>query len=526
MLSPQTIKRFRRFRQFRRSWWSLIMLAALYILSLGAELFCGSRPLAIRHQGRWYWPLFAFHAEGQFIPGGGANQADYLKLHRQGAFKDSLVIWPVIRNDPYRIIPQDEIAPHLRWHLQLVPQPRVAGLVVGADLVVRSGGGLEALLPPDCLPLAGRRLDELWELPDGLLDQIAARIAGKACAGAQFVVAPVRGGVAGLPPVRVVLAQSGARARGRASIRMRLFEDAGPSIARVRQWWFEPGAVRPRNDADGFEALPPDLRWQSQQLLEHGREDAVECVVDGAQFTLECGRENARFPFRPFAGHWLGLDDAGRDVFARIFYALRLSLNFGMILVVCSLAGGSLAGMAQGYLGGKCDMIGQRLTEIWSALPFLYIMILMGAIYGTGFLLLLACYALFNWIGISYYMRAETLRLKKMPYVEAARCLGVPGWRIVLRHILPNALVPLITFFPFSLVGAVGALAALDYLGFGLPPPVPSLGELLAQAQAQRHAWWLILYPSMALFAVMILGVFIGEGVRNAFEPRTRQVLK
>ena len=150
---------------------------------------------------------------------------------------------------------------------------------------------------------------------------------------------------------------------------------------------------------------------------------------------------------------------------------------------------------------------------------------ILGSVYGPSFWLLLVCYAMFNWIGMSYYMRAELLRLRAN-LVESARCLGLPGWKIVLKHILPNALVPIVTFFPFSLVGAVGALAALDYLGFGLPAPTASLGQLLQQAQSQRWAWWLILYPSLALFIVMLLGVFVGEGVREAFDPKRQSRLK
>ena len=158
---------------------------------------------------------------------------------------------------------------------------------------------------------------------------------------------------------------------------------------------------------------------------------------------------------------------------------MRSALNFGLLLVFLSVTGGPFAGMLQGDRGGWTDLLGQRLTEIWSAVPFLYVMVLMGSLYGSSFSLLLFCYGLFNWIGISHYMRAETLRLRKMPYVEAARCLGLSGWQIALKHILPNALVPLITLFPFSLVGAIGSLAALDYLGFGLPPPTPSLPSII-----------------------------------------------
>jgi microcin C transport system permease protein len=174
----------------------------------------------------------------------------------------------------------------------------------------------------------------------------------------------------------------------------------------------------------------------------------------------------------------------------------------------------------QGYIGGKFDLRGQRGIEIWEALPFLYVMILMGSVFGPSFELLLIIYALFSWIGISYYMRGEFLKLRKQPFVEAAHCLGLSSARIMGRHILPNALVPVITFFPFSLVSAIGALSALDYLGFGLPPPTPSWGELFAQAQEFRYAWWLVLYPFLALFLVGLLGVFVGEGIRAAFDPR------
>ncbi|MBU4199678.1 MAG: ABC transporter permease subunit [Verrucomicrobia bacterium] len=223
---------------------------------------------------------------------------------------------------------------------------------------------------------------------------------------------------------------------------------------------------------------------------------------------------------RPVRGHPLGIDSAGRDVLARILYGLRISLSFGFLLVVVTMGVGILVGAFQGYYGGAVDIVGQRLIEIWDALPFLYILILMGSVFGSSFGLLLVCYGLFNWVGISYYQRAEFLRLRRMAFVEAARCMGISPLKIMFQHILPNALVPVITFFPFSLVGAIGLLAALDYLGFGLPPPTPSWGELLTQAQEYSWAWWLALYPSLALFLVMLLGVFVGEGVRAAFDPR------
>jgi microcin C transport system permease protein len=246
----------------------------------------------------------------------------------------------------------------------------------------------------------------------------------------------------------------------------------------------------------------------------------MRIIVDGRQYRLSFVKEDVRFPFPPIKGHLMGIDSAGRDVMARVLYGLRISLTFGLLLSGCAMILGIAAGAIQGYRGGLFDITAQRMIEIWSALPFLYVMILMGSIYGRSFVLLLFCYGIFNWIGISYYVRAEFLTLRKREFVEAAKCMGIPSYKIIFRHILPNALVPVITFFPFSLVGAIGALAALDYLGFGLPPPTPSWGELLYQAQEYRWAWWLILYPSVALFVVMLLGVFVGEGVRNAYDPK------
>ena len=230
--------------------------------------------------------------------------------------------------------------------------------------------------------------------------------------------------------------------------------------------------------------------------------------------------EPAVFPFRPVPGHPFGFDDAGRDVFALVLHATRIALSFGLLLTFASLLLGVAAGAVQGYFAGWTDLAGQRLTEIWSALPFLYVVIFLGNAFGRSFGLLLVCYALFNWIGTAAYVRAEFLRLRGRPFVEAARVQGLPPRRIMLRHVLPNALTPLVTLFPFLLVGAIGSLAALDYLGFGLPAGTPSWGELLQQAQGARGAWWLVLWPSLALFLVMLLGVFVGEGLRDAFDPK------
>ena len=232
------------------------------------------------------------------------------------------------------------------------------------------------------------------------------------------------------------------------------------------------------------------------------------------------------FPFRPCKEHPFGIDAGGRDVYARVVHGMRIALLFGVILAASGMFIGLVVGAVEGYFGGKTDMAMQRFTEIWSAVPFLYVMIFIGSTMGRSFTILLVCYAIFNWIGVSYYMRAEFLRLRSRTFVEAAKVQGFSSARIIFGHILPNALTPLITLFPFLLMGAIGSLAALDFLGFGLPPMTPSCGELMNQAQQFRYAWWLILFPALALFIVMLLTVLVGEGLRDAFDPRQKSKLE
>ena len=240
----------------------------------------------------------------------------------------------------------------------------------------------------------------------------------------------------------------------------------------------------------------------------------------------ELGLGEISFPFRPCWKHPFGIDAGGRDVFARVVHGTGIALAFGLVLAFSGMLIGLVVGAVEGYFGGKTDIACQRFTEIWSAIPFLYVMIFIGSTVGRSFPILLACYAVFNWIGVSYYMRAEFLRLRSRTFVEAAKCQGFSATRIIFGHILPNALTPMITLFPFLLMGAIGSLAALDFLGFGLPAMTPSCGELMSQAQQFRWAWWLILFPALMLFTVMLLTVFVGEGLRGAFDPRQKSKLE
>ncbi len=226
-------------------------------------------------------------------------------------------------------------------------------------------------------------------------------------------------------------------------------------------------------------------------------------------------------PHAPSRQHWLGTDNTARDVLVRLIYGFRICMLFALSLALSDAVLGILIGGIQGFLGGKVDITVQRLIEIWSALPFLYVVILLGSIYGSGFGMLLFVMALFEWIGLSYYMRGEFFRIKSMNYVKAARALGLGPVRIFLNQILPNALTPVITILPFSVVGGISALTALDFLGFGLPPPMPSWGELLTQGLQNLQSPWIAVSTVTALFLTLLLATFIGEGVREAFDPKS-----
>lgn len=225
-------------------------------------------------------------------------------------------------------------------------------------------------------------------------------------------------------------------------------------------------------------------------------------------------------PSPPSSQNWLGTDDRGRDIFTRLLYGYRISFTFALIITFTSMFFGVIIGALQGYLGGFFDLTMQRLIEIFSALPFLYIVIIIGSSLGTSFLTLLILFTIFDWIGISYFIRSEYLKLRETQFVEAAKSLGVSNWKIMFRHILPNALTPIITFIPFDLIGAIFSLSALDYLGFGLPAPTPSWGELMRQGMSNIFSYWLSLYPAIALFGVLLLIAFVGEGIRDAFDPK------
>lgn len=225
-------------------------------------------------------------------------------------------------------------------------------------------------------------------------------------------------------------------------------------------------------------------------------------------------------PSAPTKENWLGTDDLGRDVLARLIYGMRYSLLFGLILTTLSSAVGIFAGAVQGYFGGKLDLFAQRFLEIWGSLPQLFVLIIVSSLIAPGFWTLLFVLLLFSWTALVPVVRAEFLRARNFDYVRAAYALGVPHLKIIFRHVFPNAMVATLTYLPFILSGAVVSLTALDFLGFGLPPGSPSLGDLVRQGKENLQAPWLAASAFVSLAFLLTALVFIGEAVRDAFDPR------
>jgi microcin C transport system permease protein len=218
--------------------------------------------------------------------------------------------------------------------------------------------------------------------------------------------------------------------------------------------------------------------------------------------------------------NWLGTDDGGRDVLARLIYGFRISVLFGLALTIASSVIGVAAGAVQGYFGGWTDLLFQRVIEIWTSIPSLYLLLIISSVLVPGFFVLLGILLLFSWVSLVGLVRAEFLRGRNFEYIQAARALGVSNATIIWRHLLPNAMVATMTFLPFILSSSVMTLTALDFLGFGLPPGSPSLGELLSQGKANVQAPWLGLTGFFSIAIMLSLLIFIGEAVRDAFDPR------
>lgn len=362
-LSPLNQRRWHNFCANRRAWWSLVIFAVLFGLSLFAELIANDKPIVVQHRGELYFPVFKFYPETAF---GG-------DFRTEAVYRD-----------------------------------------VEVQCLIQTGGAELCLDDPD---------DAMAQAATGMVD-------------------------------------------------------GTPVVAGWMIWPIIPYSYNTVNDLGGPAPSAPD------------------------------------------ANHWLGTDDTARDVAARVIYGFRLSILFALVVTLLTSVIGIAAGAVQGFFGGLTDLIFQRVIELWGSMPSLYIIIIVAAIFQMNFWLLVFLMTLFGWTALVGVVRAEFLRARNFEYVRAARALGVSNVTIMFRHVLPNAMVATLTLLPFIITGTIGGLAALDFLGFGLPSSAPSLGELTLQAKQNLQATWLG-FSAFFTFAIMLsLLVFIFEGVRDAFDPR------
>ena len=274
-------------------------------------------------------------------------------------------------------------------------------------------------------------------------------------------------------------------------------------------------------DADFGGDFPTPADYKDKLILENIEKDgwAIWPPIRFSFNTVDYDL-NSPTPSAPSTRHWLGTDDEGRDILVRIVYGLRLSIVFAFLLTAISSIIGIFAGAIQGYFGGKLDIFTQRFMEIWESLPQLFVLIIIASIFTPTFWTLLLILILFSWVNLTGVVRAEFLRARNLEFVLAAKALGVSNSRIMFRHILPNAVIATITFVPFILSEAIVALTALDFLGFGLPYEYPSLGDLVRQGKDNLQAPWIGLSIFVVLATLLTLLIFIGEGVRDAFDAR------
>lgn len=523
LLDPNTRRRLARFGKIRRAKWSLFFLVGIFVLSLLANFVANDRPLFVKANGKLYFPVFRFYPESEFTGSAINSRPRYKELEKTPLFeenRENWMLWPPVRYGPEESLSPDQIEVDPTLTLIFSREDQLAAVDLDATLTIqRSRGAAGYYGERTELALRGKALESGGvRVPEPIRENIALRLANEPAPalsavneeGIDFSLSAFTPGRAAPRLVRVAMERRADDSSAEKAI-------LSPEMEFLR----DPPKV--------WETLAEETRNAVLAVAEKALyvpQEPFSLSTTEGKISVQFQRETVEFPFRPVKGHAFGLDNSGRDVGVRILYATRTALLFGILLVLFTYAIGIFLGAVQGYFGGRIDMFGQRLTEVWESMPFLLIMILLSSIYGRSFLLLGFVYGIFNWIGISYYIRAEFLRLRKLPFVEAAKVMGIGRWKIMFSHIFPNALVPIITFFPFALVGAIFMLTALDYLGFGLPPGTPSWGNLLDQGQSQAYAWWLTLYPSLALFLVSLLGIFIGEGIRAAFDPRTDSKLE
>jgi len=420
--------KFQKFNSDKRARYSLVVLAAIFFLTLPAEFLCNVRPILLMVDGKPFSPIALTYSEQDF---GGP-----------------LLSEPDYKSERFLRILKGE-SPDSSTDLSLSDFDDEEGLSLGLGDFDEEGE--EASSAPLILTLEDFEEDDsLTPLPETKKETVS---------------------------------------------------DAPATALKARDYWM----------------LWPPVRYDYKYIPSHSKTGRValaapyETLSSDYSMTIASSWQD---------GHYLGTDDRGRDVLARLIYGFRISMIFGLSLAVTGTILGCLLGGIQGFFGGWVDLIGQRLTEMWGSIPRLYILIILSALLTPSVWLLFGILNLTAWMGMAAYIRAEFLKGRNLEYVKAAKALGVSNFRIMGKHILPNSLTPVITFFPFEVTAGILALVSLDFLNLGVPSPAPSIGELLSQGKTNLQAIWILVPTFVVLTGALTLLTFVGDGIRNAFDPR------
>jgi microcin C transport system permease protein len=420
--------KFQKFNRDKRARYSLIVLMAIFFLTLPAEFLCNVRPILLVVDGKPYLPILLTYSEQDF---GGP-----------------LLSEPDYKSERFLSILKGE-SPDASSDMDLSDFDEGDGLSLSMGDF--DEGEEEATSAPLILTL------EDFEEDDSLTP---------------------------LPETK-----------------KEIIPDAPTTPLKARDYWM----------------LWPPIQYDYKYIPSHSKTGRVALA---APYQVPSADKARVIPSSWQDGHYLGTDDRGRDVLARLIYGFRISMIFGLSLAVTGTLLGCLLGGIQGFFGGWIDLIGQRLTEMWGSIPRLYILIILSALLTPSVWLLFGILNLTAWMGIAAYIRAEFLKGRNLEYVKAARALGVSNFRIMGKHILPNSLTPVITFFPFEVTAGILALVSLDFLNLGVPSPAPSIGELLSQGKTNLQAIWILVPTFVVLTGALTLLTFVGDGIRNAFDPR------
>ncbi len=517
-LSPQLKERIEKFKRSRRAYWSLILLTTFFVLSLPAEWICNDKPFVVKYDGNWYWPMFREYTKRDF------GIESNLPIKDYHTFLKSLEPESKTTSTAAAISEMDRLLYELygdddeQVDIEALARRQEAG-----ENVYRLG----AAPPPPARQTADNLVYELYGDDNEQVDieaLVQRQDAGRNVYSRADTPPATRQPVTEMDRLLYRLYGDDNEQVDIEALARR--QAAGEDVYALP----DHDAARPATaapPADDLWALWPPIHYNARTENTHYTTERAHLISPFRHVSATTGEQVAG---AIQDGHYLGTDGQGRDVVARLVYGFRVSLVFGFGLALTGTVIGCLLGGLQGYFGGLTDLLGQRATEIWGSMPRLFLLIILSSFLasratqlttGQHFLLLFGILNLTAWMGMAGHMRAQFLRARNLDYVKAAKALGQSNFKIMVKHILPNSLVPVVTFVPFAITAGITALVSLDFLGFGVKYPAPSLGDMLAQGR-ETMAWWIIFPTFIILSVTLILLTFIGEGVRNAFDPRRK----